>query len=222
MKRSLLREWSAPIALLGVTLLFVVALVVRAKGRAPPPLTTRPATSRSAGPSPIAAAAILRPLPPAPSEEGAPIVKTDAAARIDAAWKLGTSNDPAALHPLCECLSDDVEEEAIRIACASALGRLRRAGTVACLTRHLDHWSPALRTHVRETLARFRDEFPTQEASLLAKVKNLENRVDVEAEIGDRASWLRVRAEWVAARWQLRDLQREYELLPELTVEAGR
>jgi hypothetical protein len=53
--------------------------------------------------------------------------------RTDAALSLGTSNDPKAVQPLCGCLADKTETESVRVACAAALGKLKKPGGDVCL-----------------------------------------------------------------------------------------
>lgn len=53
--------------------------------------------------------------------------------RVSAALDLGTSDDPKAVQPLCKCLSDKTETEAVRVACAAGLGKLKRPGSDTCL-----------------------------------------------------------------------------------------
>ncbi len=61
---------------------------------------------------------------------------TDYRTRITAALALGTSDDAAAVKPLCSCLDDDEEIESVRIACAAALGKLKKPGVETCLKDH--------------------------------------------------------------------------------------
>lgn len=216
-----LRQWSAPLYLLGATLLFVAALVLWARRPSSAVTPVAPASS-TAAPAPTwsAEAIVLRPPASLAADAGASIAGNDATKRIDAAFRLGASNDPAALHPLCECLSDDTEAEPLRLACASALARLRRAGTVACLNKHLGHWSPTLRAHVASTLRQLQEDFPQLERDLRARVRRLEDRMEIQAESGDRTAWVKLRADLVAARWELVDLQRQYELIGEVADAA--
>ena len=55
--------------------------------------------------------------------------------RASAALALGTSNDDAAVQPLCQALSDP--NDAVRTAVGAALGRLARASSVDCLKARL-------------------------------------------------------------------------------------
>ncbi|MEO7095852.1 MAG: HEAT repeat domain-containing protein, partial [Polyangiales bacterium] len=51
--------------------------------------------------------------------------------RTSAALSLGTSEDPKAVQPLCGCLGDKTETESVRVACAAALGKMKKAGAEA-------------------------------------------------------------------------------------------
>lgn len=53
--------------------------------------------------------------------------------RVSAALKLGQGDDPKAVQPLCKCLADKTETEAVRVACAAGLGKLKRPGSDTCL-----------------------------------------------------------------------------------------
>jgi hypothetical protein len=55
--------------------------------------------------------------------------------RASAALALGTSNDDAAVQPLCQALADP--NDAVRSSVAAALGRLARASSVDCLKARL-------------------------------------------------------------------------------------
>jgi hypothetical protein len=77
---------------------------------------------------------------------------TDFRVRIDAALKLGTSDDLAAVKPLCGCLGDKSEVEAVRVACAAALGKLKRPGSDECLKTHASTASPKLREQIAASL----------------------------------------------------------------------
>ena len=58
---------------------------------------------------------------------------TDFRVRTSAALSLGTSDDPKAVQPLCGCLADKTETESVRVACAAALGKLKKPGADVCL-----------------------------------------------------------------------------------------
>ena len=58
---------------------------------------------------------------------------SDFRVRTSAALSLGTSDDPKAVQPLCGCLGDKTETESVRVACAAALGKLKKAGSDVCL-----------------------------------------------------------------------------------------
>ena len=58
---------------------------------------------------------------------------TDFRVRTSAALSLGTSDDPSAVQPLCGCLADKTETESVRVACAAALGKLKKPGSDVCL-----------------------------------------------------------------------------------------
>jgi hypothetical protein len=71
--------------------------------------------------------------------------------RVDAALKLGTSDDADAVKPLCACLDED-EVEAVRISCAAALGKLKKPGGDACLKEHASDKSSKVREQVATSL----------------------------------------------------------------------
>ncbi|MBL8716250.1 MAG: HEAT repeat domain-containing protein [Myxococcales bacterium] len=73
---------------------------------------------------------------------------TDYRVRIDAALKLGTSDDPAAVKPLCACLDDGSEVESVSIACAAALGKLKKQGVDVCLKKHENHSNKKVKEQV--------------------------------------------------------------------------
>jgi hypothetical protein len=72
--------------------------------------------------------------------------------RIDAALKLGTSDDPAAVKPLCASLDDQSEVEAVRIASAAALGKLNKPGADECLKNNAKDSSAKVREQVATSL----------------------------------------------------------------------
>ena len=72
--------------------------------------------------------------------------------RVDAALKLGTTDDADAVKPLCACLDDDAEVEAVRISCAAALGKLKKPGGDACLKDHASDKSSKVREQVATSL----------------------------------------------------------------------
>ncbi len=56
--------------------------------------------------------------------------------RISAALSLGQSDDVEAVKPLCGCLDSTSETESVRVACAAALGKLKKPGSGDCLKAH--------------------------------------------------------------------------------------
>lgn len=72
--------------------------------------------------------------------------------RVDAALKLGTSDDAEAVKPLCACLDDGSEAEAVRVACAAALGKLKKPGGDGCLKEHSSDKSSKVREQVSTSL----------------------------------------------------------------------
>lgn len=72
--------------------------------------------------------------------------------RVDAALKLGTSDDPNGVKPLCTCLGDQSETEAVRIACAAALGKLKHPGGDVCLKANASDSSPKVKEQVGTSL----------------------------------------------------------------------
>lgn len=68
--------------------------------------------------------------------------------RIDAALKLGTSDDADAVAPLCACLSDGSEVELVRVACAAALGKLNKPGRDECLSKNANDSSAKVKAQV--------------------------------------------------------------------------
>jgi len=72
--------------------------------------------------------------------------------RVDAALKLGTSDDPAGVKPLCGCLGDQSETEAVRVACAAALGKLKKPGGDECLKSNSKDSSAKVREQVGTSL----------------------------------------------------------------------
>lgn len=77
---------------------------------------------------------------------------SDFRVRVDAALKLGTSDDAAAVKPLCGCLGDQSEVEAVRVACAAALGKLKKPGGDGCLKEHVGDKSSKVREQVTTSL----------------------------------------------------------------------
>src|SRR5690242_852898 len=49
--------------------------------------------------------------------------------RTAAALWLGTSDHVDAVKPLCSCLDDEAEVESVRVACAAALGKIKKPGS---------------------------------------------------------------------------------------------
>ena len=72
--------------------------------------------------------------------------------RVDAALKLGTSDDPQGVKPLCVCLGDQSETEAVRVACAAALGKLKHPGGDECLKKNASDSSPKVKEQVGTSL----------------------------------------------------------------------
>lgn len=72
--------------------------------------------------------------------------------RVDAALKLGTSDDPQGIKPLCGCLGDQSETEAVRVACAAALGKLKQPGGDECLKKNASDSSAKVREQVTTSL----------------------------------------------------------------------
>lgn len=83
--------------------------------------------------------------------------------RVQAALALGVSGSEEAVRPLCGALDDEVAS--VRAAAAAALGRLRKASSVACLQKRVGTESNA---SVRSQLQRALDR--TQRDSELRKV----------------------------------------------------
>lgn len=77
---------------------------------------------------------------------------TDFRVRVDAALKLGTSDDPEAVKPLCACLDDGSEVETVRVTCAAALGKLKKPGGDTCLKEHSSDKSSKVREQVTTSL----------------------------------------------------------------------
>jgi hypothetical protein len=77
---------------------------------------------------------------------------TDFRVRVDAALKLGTSDDPGAVKPLCGCLGAQSEVEAVRVACAAALGKLKKPGGDECLKSNAKDSSSKVREQVATSL----------------------------------------------------------------------
>lgn len=72
--------------------------------------------------------------------------------RVDSALKIGTSDDPAGIKPLCQCLADQSETEAVRVACAAALGKLKKPGGDECLKKHSSDSNSKVREQVGTSL----------------------------------------------------------------------
>lgn len=71
--------------------------------------------------------------------------------RASAALALGSSNDDAAVQPLCEALTDP--SDAVRTSVAAALGRLARASSTDCLKARLaTEASGAVKTQMQKAL----------------------------------------------------------------------
>lgn len=77
---------------------------------------------------------------------------TDFRVRTDAALKLGTTDDPTAVKPLCQCLDDQSEVESVRIACAAALGKLKKPGADVCLKKNENDSSKKVKEQVSTSL----------------------------------------------------------------------
>ena len=72
--------------------------------------------------------------------------------RISAALSLGTSDEAAAVKPLCGCLDDGSEVESVRVACAAALGKLKKPGSDTCLKDHVGDASPKVKEQVATSI----------------------------------------------------------------------
>ncbi len=72
--------------------------------------------------------------------------------RTSAALSLGTSDDVAAVKPLCQCLDDGSENESVRVACAAALGKLKKPGSDVCLKAHASDSSKKVSEQVGTSL----------------------------------------------------------------------
>jgi hypothetical protein len=72
--------------------------------------------------------------------------------RTKAALSLGTSDDPSAVKPLCSCLDDGSEVESVRVACAAALGKLKKPGADVCLKSHASDSSSKVKEQVASSL----------------------------------------------------------------------
>ncbi len=72
--------------------------------------------------------------------------------RTDAALKLGTSDDAAAVKPLCTCLDDQGEVETVRIACAAAIGKLKKPGGDVCLKKNENDGNKKVKEQVGASL----------------------------------------------------------------------
>jgi hypothetical protein len=72
--------------------------------------------------------------------------------RTKAALSLGTSDDPGAVKPLCSCLDDGSEVESVRVACAAALGKLKKPGSDVCLKSHSSDSSSKVKEQVSSSL----------------------------------------------------------------------
>jgi len=72
--------------------------------------------------------------------------------RTSAALNLGTSDDASAVKPLCNCLDQGSEVEAVRVACAAALGKLKKPGSDVCLKAHASDDSAKVKEQVASSL----------------------------------------------------------------------
>jgi hypothetical protein len=77
---------------------------------------------------------------------------TDFRVRTSAALSLGTSDDADAVKPLCGCLDSQSETESVRVACAAALGKLKKPGTDKCLKDHTNDSSAKVKEQVATSL----------------------------------------------------------------------
>jgi len=77
---------------------------------------------------------------------------TDFRVRTSAALSLGTSDDAEAVKPLCNCLDSQSEVESVRVACAAALGKLKKPGTDKCLKDHESDSSAKVKEQVATSL----------------------------------------------------------------------
>jgi hypothetical protein len=81
--------------------------------------------------------------------------------RTKAALSLGTSNDGSAVKPLCSCLDDGSEVESVRVACAAALGKLKKAGSDTCLKSHASDSSSKVKEQVNASLKSLGGSIPS-------------------------------------------------------------
>ena len=77
---------------------------------------------------------------------------SDFRVRVDSALKIGTSDDPAGIKPLCTCLADQTETEPVRVACAAALGKLKHPGGDECLKKHTNDSNSKVKEQVATSL----------------------------------------------------------------------
>jgi hypothetical protein len=77
---------------------------------------------------------------------------SDFRVRVDSALKIGTSDDPAGIKPLCTCLQDQTETEPVRVACAAALGKLKHPGGDECLKKHTNDSNSKVKEQVATSL----------------------------------------------------------------------
>lgn len=72
--------------------------------------------------------------------------------RTAAALSLGQSDDVEAVKPLCGCLDSGTETESVRVACAAALGKLKKPGSGDCLKAHSSDKSSKVSEQVAASL----------------------------------------------------------------------
>ncbi len=87
--------------------------------------------------------------------------------RIDAALKLGTSDDAGAVKPLCTALGDQSEVEAVRVAAAAALGKLKKPGGDECLKSNAQDSSAKVREQVKTSLKALGGSAPPPEGGAI-------------------------------------------------------
>src|SRR5438067_5513051 len=81
--------------------------------------------------------------------------------RTKAALSLGTSDDASAVKPLCGCLDEGSEVESVRVACAAALGKLKKPGSDVCLKSHASDSSSKVKEQIAASLKSLGGSMPT-------------------------------------------------------------
>ena len=85
--------------------------------------------------------------------------------RTKAALSLGTSDDAGAVKPLCTCLDQGSEVESVRVACAAALGKLKKPGSDVCLKAHASDSSSKVKEQVAASLKSLGGSIPSAGSS---------------------------------------------------------